>query len=424
MPELVPGLDERFGPGVGHAGVVRLHLFFKEGVGMLGEVRSPLGVLGEVVNRGGIGVVLVIPRFAFDLTRVQTRNKRRPCGVRRADRVRDRLRIDPVRIFVAEAPGQHAGTVLVARQGFLRTLEEVGRVGGVFDLVADPAVGHLIEDVEARFVAEFEETLGVVVVAGTDRVDVGGLHEPHVLGPVRFGQREAAVGPEVVSADAGAFDRDAVPEHDVVLDVDLAEAETLLDPFEELAVASEGEDDVVEVGFFGGPERGGGDGRVESECGGAVGAEAGGTGEADTRRGVAVGGEEFAFEGDGLAGFAGDVDLGAEGGVLVVGGQRGADGDVVDPGFRHGHKRGVTVDAAHRLVIARVAVVGRRGLGHTHGEEVALAGVDQAGQVDVPRGVAALVVTGLLAVDEDFRAVERAVEVPVDALARPFRREW
>ena len=79
----------------------------------------------------------------------------------------------------------------------------------------------------------------MIVVARADRVDVGGFHQRQVLDPVGLSQREAAVRPEIMPADAGAFDRYAVPKHDVVLDLDLLESKSLLDPFHEFVVADQ-----------------------------------------------------------------------------------------------------------------------------------------------------------------------------------------
>ena len=116
------------------------------------------------------------------------------------------------------------------------------------------------------------------------------------------------------------------------------------------------------------------------------------------------------------AGRAGDANGGLERGVLVLRIQVGDDGDIVHVQRRKGHQVVLAVDAAQTPEIALVQAAGGGLLVNAERHQVALAGLEGFGHVDVECREAAFVVTGALAVDEDLGAVVNAVEMPEHAL--------
>ena len=123
-------------------------------------------------------------------------------------------------------------------------------------------------------------------------------------------------------------------------------------------------------------------------------------------------------------GGAGDADGGLERGVLVLGIEVGDDGDIIHMQGRKGDEVVLAVDAAQAPEVAFVQAAGGGFLVHADGHEIALAGLEGLGDVDVEGREAAFVIAGALAIDEDFGAVVNAVEMPEDALAGKGGRDF
>ena len=194
-------------PVVGHAAGAPLGEYSVRMTGTLAAV----GAGGHgLESRSSVGIMVVLEVGPGVLVQVLLGDEGQARGVVGLHVVELGLVIDAVAAFVAAAPGDDAGAVLVAGQGLLGA-EDVGPgAGGVVDLVGYPAGGYLVQDVEAGLVAQFHEPLRVVVVAGANGVDVVGLHEDDVCLPALLGQG-VAVGREfLVAADAGEFDGHAI----------------------------------------------------------------------------------------------------------------------------------------------------------------------------------------------------------------------
>ena len=219
-------------------------------------------------------------------------------------------------------------------------------------------------------------------------------------------------------ADAGEFDGHAIDLEHAVLELDLAEADAVLDALDDgLVAVRQAVEHVIQVGLLGRPELGGGHGRREDDGGGAVGADVAGLAHGGDGDLGAIESAQFAGQNEMRPGRAGDADGGLERGVLVLGIEFGDDGDVLHMQRRKGHEVGLAVDAAQAPEVAVVQAGGRGVLVEADGHQIALAGLEGLGDVDVEGGEAAFVVAAPLAVDEDFGAVVGAVEMPEDVLA-------
>ena len=145
--------------------------------------------------------------------------------------------------FVAVGPHQHAGVVLVADHAALDAVEDrlvenrVQRDVGVFvhavraglhrsAVALDVRLG---DHIEAVFAAQLQKPRGVRVVARAHRVDVVLLHQDQVALRLLAADRVAGHGVAVVAVHAAQLDLHAVEVEHAAADLDLREADLLLD---------------------------------------------------------------------------------------------------------------------------------------------------------------------------------------------------
>ena len=133
-------------------------------------------------------------------------------------------------------------------------------------------------------------------------------------------------------------------------------------------------------------------GADEVDGGGAVGADVAGLAHGGGGNLGAVEGIEFAGENEMRPGRAGDADGGLERGILVLGIEVGDDGDIIHMQWRKGHEVGFAVDAAEAPEVAFVQAAGGGFLVDADGHEIALAGLEGLGDINVKGGEAAFVV--------------------------------
>ncbi len=146
--------------------------------------------------------------------------------------------------------------------------------GRVVDLVRYPAGRYLVQDVKAELVAQFHEPRGMVVVRRANGVDVVGLHEDAVGLPALFGHGMAVGRELLVPADAGELDGHAVDLEHALLQLDLAEADAVLDALDDgLIAVRQAVEHIIQVRLLGRPELGGDNWRREGDRSGAVGAD-------------------------------------------------------------------------------------------------------------------------------------------------------
>ena len=289
--------------------------------------------------------------------------------------------------------------------------------GEVAHLARYPAEGRFVEDIETGLVAQFQEAGRVVVVAGANGVDVGGLHELDVGLPDLFGKGVAQSQEFIVAARAGEFDGHAVDQHHAALQLDRAETDAVLHALHGLFPIRQVVEHVIQVRLLGRPELGRGDQRGDEHGSEAVGADDSGTVQGGERNLGAGEGIQFARKVEVRTGRPGDADSGPQGGVFVLSVQVRDHRHIIHVQGRKGEEVVLAVDAAQTPEIALVQADRGGLLVHADGHEIALAGLDGLGDVDVKGREAAFMVAGAVAVDEDFGAIVNAVEMPEDALA-------
>ncbi len=117
--------------------------------------------------------------------------------------------------------------VLVAADGGLCSLLQnlvVGRVGQVLVTISK---GHLVDDIEAQRVCQFVEARLAWIVGGTDIVDRGFLHQPHVLQRERIADdlhRPRVCG---MAGDTAQFDGFPIQFQHLAVNGQFADAETV-----------------------------------------------------------------------------------------------------------------------------------------------------------------------------------------------------
>ena len=157
-------------------------------------------------------------------------------GIASVDVVRLRALIAADAVFVSERPEDHARVVLITLKhpggtvhiGVMprRIVRQLVPVG--VDEAVCLKVG-LVADVEAVFVAQFQKTRVVRVMAGTDHVDVVLFHDHKVADHVVHRRCVSEDRVAVVAVDALAFDLLAVDVQHIVSDGQLLEADLLAD---------------------------------------------------------------------------------------------------------------------------------------------------------------------------------------------------
>src|SRR5207245_28334 len=110
----------------------------------------------------------------------------------------------------------------------------------------------------------------------------------------------------------------------------------------------------------------------------------------------AITGDEFAVQRYRGAGGAGHLYRRLQSRITVLSVQVGDDGDVLNVGRRQRHQVVLAVDSAEAPVVAGVQIDRGRALADTQGEQVAPAGEEGIGDIDIEGRVAALVITDRL----------------------------
>ena len=160
------------------------------------------------------------------------------------------------RILVAQTPDEYAWVVLVAADGRLCTLMELSVERSVREMLIAIAERNLVYDVETERVSQLVETWFARIVRGADVVDGCGFHEAHVL------QREAVADDfdgawiSGMGCDAAEFDGLTIELQDLAVNADFADAKTVAEVLQLLALADEACVEGIEIGRFGGPEVG------------------------------------------------------------------------------------------------------------------------------------------------------------------------
>ena len=219
-----------------------------------GTVVDPSGLRREFFGRE---VAVVVDRRVLPVGVAEGRG----VGIEGEDGFVHRLHVAPHAAFVAQAPHNDAGVVLVAlhqRNGPVH----MGR--GPVRIVSDHAVAPavtvallvgLVHHVEAVAVAEFVEVFPVGIVAGAQEVDVRLFHQRDVLlvgGVIDIPARHRMV---IVAVHPAQFDLPAVEPEDFPDAFDLLHAQVIVEMLDDAAPAvGQFDAEGVEVGLFRRPE--------------------------------------------------------------------------------------------------------------------------------------------------------------------------
>ena len=113
------------------------------------------------------------------------------------------------RVFVSNAPKQHTRVVFISGNSRAGAAVEDFLIRRIGEMLAAVDEGHLIEDVEAEFVAKIETAGMGRVVGGPHEIAVRVSDESEVATGVGVGG-DAAFRPDFVVVDPSYFDRSPV----------------------------------------------------------------------------------------------------------------------------------------------------------------------------------------------------------------------
>ena len=152
----------------------------------------------------------------------------RACGVELMEPGRHGSVVGAIATLVAEAPEDDAGVVLVALSHAYHAVHEGVVPVGCGSQCAPESVGlavGLVHDVHAYGVAQLIPARTVGIVAETDGIDVGLLHQLKVLKHALLCHHTGGIGVVLMAVDTTNLDGLAVDEQLSVLDVDASETD-------------------------------------------------------------------------------------------------------------------------------------------------------------------------------------------------------
>ncbi|MNQ79481.1 hypothetical protein D3C85_944270 [compost metagenome] len=331
--------------------------------------------------------------------------------------------------LVAQGPDDDGGVVLLGVDVALDPVHEhrlPGRVIGDAAQIADvgEAVGlhvGLRHHEQAVLVAQLVEAWVIRVVGGAHRVEVVLLHQHYVaLHPIH------ADGPAlevivVVAVHPVQLEVLAVDIKQAVLDGDLAHPDPLRDHLQQLApLVIERQLQLVEIRIFGVPQMGGRQIQAEAAVELAIYGQAVERAAGDLAPLIQQGPDQPM-----ILGLFTEIlkrDVAAQGGALVVVGQRCLDEEVLhmDSGFAH--QVDVAEDPRHPPHVLIFDVGGIRPLHHPYRQQV-LAGLGIGADVELGGQAAALAEAHILTVHIDLEVGLDPVELDDHLLARPGRAQ-